>query len=114
MAIGALVEVESEYGHGFQRECHEDMQRMEKRLKSRIEDWNSDTESPLPAVVECHDATNVGHLGKCLIYYLAGDAGDDDGRCKSCAERKRSERGEDDRVQDINEHLNRLGFTGRA
>ena len=96
-AIGELAEVESEYGGGFKRECYEDMTRMEKRLKARLADWNSDTTSPLEAVVECHDATNVGHLGKCLIYFLAGNSGDDDGRCKPCAERKRSEDREDAR-----------------
>ena len=97
MAVGALAEVESEYGGGFRRECHEDMQRMEKRLKIRIEDWNSDVTASLEAVVECHDATNVGHLGKCLIYFLAGNSGDDDGRCKPCAERKRTEDRDDAR-----------------
>ena len=92
MAIGALAEVESKYGSSFQQEAAREMQSLQNTLKNRVEDWNSDTTSPLESVVECHDATNVGHLGKCLIYFLAGNAGDDDGRCKPCAEREQIEK----------------------
>ena len=50
-------------------------------------DWNNNLNPGELHVLECRDAIQCAHLGKCEIYIT--EAADEDGRCPKCVEQKK-------------------------
>ena len=83
-AAAELANVERKHGDEFQRSARKHMLELDREIKCRLDDWNCDVHiTHDPVIQECVRADSCWDQ-KCEIYFT--EAGDEQGRCKYCAD----------------------------
>ena len=86
-AIYELDQVGREHGTEEQKLASQYTEQLVLSRDTLKSDWNNNLNPGESHVLECRDAIQVAHLGKCDIYITEG--ADEEGRCARCVEQKK-------------------------
>lgn len=86
-AIYELDQVGREHGTEEQKLASQYTEQLVLSRDTLKSDWNNNLNPGESHVLECRDAIQCAHLGKCEIYIM--ESSDEEGRCAKCVEQKK-------------------------